>query len=115
MRTGDLRNGRKITSSPRYSGGRGGVRGREANAEIVFRPFLIVLTWLNAFTLMAALPAAAAQRSDKPNVLFILVDDYGIQDVGIEGSTFYETPHIDALARGGMRFTRNRSRPARDI
>jgi arylsulfatase A-like enzyme len=67
---------------------------------------LIVLTWLNAFTLMAGLPAAAAQRSDKPNVLFILVDDYGIQDVGIEGSTFYETPHIDALARGGMRFTR---------
>ncbi|MCY2991528.1 MAG: sulfatase [Planctomycetota bacterium] len=55
---------------------------------------------------MAALPAAATQRSDKPNVLFILVDDYGIQDVGIEGSTFYETPHIDALARGGMRFTR---------
>ena len=41
-----------------------------------------------------------------PNVLFILVDDYGIQDVGIEGSTFYDTPHIDALARGGMRFTR---------
>ncbi|MCY2987064.1 MAG: sulfatase-like hydrolase/transferase, partial [Planctomycetota bacterium] len=55
---------------------------------------------------MAALPAAAPQRSDKPNVLFILVDDYGIQDVGVEGSTFYETPYIDALARGGMRFTR---------
>ncbi|MCY2992948.1 MAG: hypothetical protein NTY19_34465 [Planctomycetota bacterium] len=36
---------------------------------------LIVLTWLNAFTLMATLPAAAPQRSDKPNVLFILVDD----------------------------------------
>lgn len=67
---------------------------------------IIVLTWLNAFTLMATLPAAAPRRPDKPNVLFILVDDYGIQDVGIEGSTFYETPHIDALARGGMRFTR---------
>jgi arylsulfatase A-like enzyme len=41
----------------------------------------------------------------KPNVLFILVDDYGIKDVGIEGSRFYETPNIDALARSGMRFT----------
>ncbi|HEU5071228.1 MAG TPA: sulfatase [Verrucomicrobiae bacterium] len=43
--------------------------------------------------------------ADKPNVLFILVDDYGVKDVGIEGSKFYETPNIDALARSGMRFT----------
>jgi len=46
------------------------------------------------------------RATDKPNIIFILVDDYGIKDVGIEGSTFYETPHIDALARSGMRFTR---------
>jgi len=44
--------------------------------------------------------------SRQPNVLFILVDDYGIKDVGVEGSSFYETPNIDALARSGMRFTR---------
>ncbi|HKL20814.1 MAG TPA: sulfatase-like hydrolase/transferase, partial [Tichowtungia sp.] len=50
----------------------------------------------------AALSAAA---SPKPNVLFILVDDLGIQDLGIEGSTFYETPNVDKLARSGMRFT----------
>jgi arylsulfatase A-like enzyme len=37
--------------------------------------------------------------------VFILVDDYGIKDVGGEGSTFYHTPNIDALARSGMRFT----------
>ncbi len=47
---------------------------------------------------------SAAQR--RPNILFILVDDYGIKDVGIEGSAFYETPHVDTLARSGMRFTR---------
>ncbi len=41
----------------------------------------------------------------KPNILFILVDDLGIKDVGVEGSQFYETPNIDALARSGMRFT----------
>ena len=39
------------------------------------------------------------------NVLFLLVDDLGVKDIGIEGSTFYETPHIDQLAASGMRFT----------
>ena len=50
-----------------------------------------------------------ANPKTKPNILFILVDDYGIKDVGIEGSTFYETPNIDALARSGMRFTQGYS------
>lgn len=45
----------------------------------------------------------------KPNILFILVDDYGVKDVGVEGSSFYETPNIDALARSGMRFTQGYS------
>jgi len=53
----------------------------------------------------AALPAAGEAPPRRPNILFILVDDSGIKDVGIEGSTLYETPNIDALARGGMRFT----------
>lgn len=48
---------------------------------------------------------ATPKPSDKPNILFILIDDYGIKDVGVEGSSFYETPQIDALARSGMRFT----------
>ena len=41
----------------------------------------------------------------KPNFVFILADDLGVMDIGIEGSTYYETPHIDSLARRGMRFT----------
>ena len=43
------------------------------------------------------------------NVLFILVDDLGAKDLGVEGSTFYETPNIDALARKGVRFDRGYS------
>jgi arylsulfatase A-like enzyme len=35
----------------------------------------------------------------------ILVDDLGWRDLGCYGSTFYETPHIDDLARQGMKFT----------
>jgi len=41
----------------------------------------------------------------KPNVIFILADDLGWRDTAVYGSTFYETPHIDALAKSGMRFT----------
>jgi arylsulfatase A-like enzyme len=41
----------------------------------------------------------------KPNVVFILVDDLGLVDLGITGSTYYETPNIDQLAKEGMVFT----------
>lgn len=42
---------------------------------------------------------------ERPNVLFILVDDLGYADLGYTGSTSYETPNIDALAANGMIFT----------
>lgn len=51
-----------------------------------------------------ALPAAVAAQA-KPNVLFILVDDFGARDLGCYGSTLYETPNMDRLAASGARFT----------
>jgi len=44
-------------------------------------------------------------RPDRPNIVFILVDDLGWADTGVYGSTFYETPNVDALAESGMMFT----------
>ena len=41
----------------------------------------------------------------RPNLILILVDDLGWKDTSAYGSTFYETPNIDRLAREGMRFT----------
>lgn len=41
----------------------------------------------------------------RPNVLFFLVDDLGWTDIGAFGSTFYETPHVDALTKKGVKFT----------
>jgi arylsulfatase A-like enzyme len=48
---------------------------------------------------------AMAQSSDRPNILFIFLDDYGWKDCGFMGSDFYETPNLDRLASEGMIFT----------
>ncbi len=61
------------------------------------------------FLALLLLSACAASAQPRPNFVLILVDDLGRQDLGIEGSTFHETPHIDALARRAMRFERGYS------
>ena len=48
---------------------------------------------------------ANARATDRPNVLFILVDDLGWKDIGCYGHPLHETPNIDQLANSGMRFT----------
>ena len=60
---------------------------------------------------VAAVPMVATSCSDapkqgeKPNVIFILMDDAGYGDFGCYGQTKTETPNIDALANNGIRFT----------
>lgn len=46
-----------------------------------------------------------AEQSRRPNILIIVADDLGFSDLGCYGSEI-ETPHLDALAQNGMRFTR---------
>jgi arylsulfatase A-like enzyme len=48
---------------------------------------------------------AQKEKAKKPNVVFILADDLGGHDIGCYGSTFHKTPHLDALAKRGMKFT----------
>ena len=50
-------------------------------------------------------PTGAAPATGRPNIVLILADDLGWTDLSGYGSDFYETPHIDRLARDGMRFT----------
>jgi arylsulfatase A len=56
----------------------------------------------SAASSMAPPTPAAATR---PNVVIILADDLGYGDIGAYGATRIRTPHIDALARDGLRFT----------
>jgi len=57
--------------------------------------------------LLSLLGAAAAGSlaASTPNVVLILLDDLGWKDFGCYGSTYYQTPAIDQLAREGVRFT----------
>lgn len=45
------------------------------------------------------------QPQERPNIILIVLDDLGWRDLGCAGSLFYETPHIDRLAREGIAFT----------
>lgn len=64
------------------------------------------LTLLAALLLaqLTALHAADAPKpAAKPNIIYILADDFGLPDIGCYGSV-YKTPNLDTLAAGGMRF-----------
>jgi arylsulfatase A-like enzyme len=56
---------------------------------------------VNVLVLLTAFAVHAA----KPNVVLVLVDGLGWADLACQGSTVYETPHIDKLAKEGVRFT----------
>lgn len=55
---------------------------------------------------LQALVFAADEKSQRPNILFIFSDDHAYQAIGAYGSKINQTPHIDRLAREGMRFDR---------
>ena len=76
------------------------------NRALLFRTLLAALAGLPA---AAALFAAApiTPPPARPNVVFILADDLGWADTSLYGHTnFYQTPHLDRLAKRGMTFSR---------
>jgi arylsulfatase A-like enzyme len=65
-------------------------------------------TLLAAFA--ALVTAAAAPAADRPNVLFVVADDLGWNDVGWHGGP-PKTPHLDALVKGGVELDRHYVQP----
>lgn len=67
------------------------------------------MAMVGAGALGALLPQARGEtpagRPRKPNVLLILIDDVGWADIGCYGCKDIPTPNLDAMARGGVRFT----------
>ena len=55
--------------------------------------------------LTAGATAHGAPAAERPNVILIMVDDLGYGELGAYGGTEVPTPHIDSLARHGVRFT----------
>lgn len=48
---------------------------------------------------------AAAPQSRRPNIVIVLADDLGVNDLGVYGRKEHRTPHLDRLAVDGLRFT----------
>ncbi|WP_372807601.1 sulfatase [Pontiella sp.] len=54
--------------------------------------------------LWVAAGLAGSAQAAQPNIVFIMADDLGMQDVGFMGSTYFETPNLDALAKQSLVF-----------
>jgi arylsulfatase A len=69
--------------------------------QLISRLFCLLLC---GFVLLLLTRPAAAQ-TQKPNIVFILADDMGYGDIGSYGVKDIRTPHLDRLAREGVRLT----------
>ena len=69
------------------------------------------LRFLFFFITACSASPVLAQRPSQPNIVHVLVDDLGWQDVACyyrdqhDEEPFYETPHLDRIAERGIRFT----------
>src|SRR5205814_6237569 len=61
--------------------------------------------WTFALVLIFSPLAAFAAEGKRPNILIIVADDQGYNDLSIQGSKDIPTPNIDTLAANGIRFT----------
>ncbi len=56
--------------------------------------------------LLSAPLAAEDKSASKPNVILVMCDDLGWGDTGFQGNKIIRTPHLDEMAKSGIRFTR---------
>ena len=61
---------------------------------------------ITCLLVLTSLLSHGADSQRKPNIIYVLADDLGWTDLGVQGSKYYETPNIDRLASEGVRLTR---------
>jgi arylsulfatase A-like enzyme len=69
------------------------------------KPAIMIVLLAGLISGMFDLEVCKALPPEKPNFVFIFIDDLGYHDVGYMGAKFYKTPNIDKLASEGMIFT----------
>lgn len=72
---------------------------------ILARGALAILAISSAASMCARADDSGSAQAARPNVIVILTDDQGTADLHIAGASDIDTPHLDALARRGVRFT----------
>lgn len=70
-----------------------------------YRIPIYLLFFLLANSLLSGCKPKAEITEVKPNIIIFFTDDQGYADVGSFGAVGFETPHLDKLAKEGMRFT----------
>ena len=65
------------------------------------------MNWFISLLLCLLGSQALAGNGPKPNILFVLTDDFGWGDCGSYGGRFVPTPNLDRMAREGIRFTQS--------
>lgn len=74
--------------------------------NIKFQNQLLISTFLLG-AIFSCKPATEPEKEEvvKPNIVLIMADDMGYNELGVYGQKMIQTPHIDQLAKEGMRFT----------
>ncbi len=79
------------------TGNEAAIRRGAGRSRVGLRLSAVLLAWLTTFHLVAA--------AERPNIILIVADDLGYGDLGCYGGTKARTPHLDQLAREGLRLT----------
>jgi len=69
----------------------------------------LIIAQIFLFSCGFFLHAVNAQKTNNPNIIYILADDLGFGEIGAYGQQKIKTPNLDRLAADGMRFTRHYS------
>jgi len=75
------------------------------------KKFFFIAVLLSGVVFLNNCDMASSKNIDKPNILFIMVDDLGKEWISCYGAEDIKTPHIDALAKNGMKFNKAYSMP----